>query len=832
MRDRPLDPELYLAEAGWMRSMARQLLRDEHAADDVLQEVWLAARRAGPREGTSARAWIRSVARKLTLRRRRDDDARRGHEGSAAQRDDAPRPENAVERMELQRRLAEAVLALDEPYRTAVIERHLDGLSPGTIARRAGISREAARQRVARGIARLRARLDRDFDGGRSAWSLGLLSALRESGSGFGPFAPLVSTWSTLGGVAVASKTTVGLGLAAVAALALLVVVEGPGAGQPTKPVEAAVVRAEPGREQPAEPPRTGGRAAPPAELAERRAVAEAPAPSDALPTWRGVVVDSAGRPIEAATVVLVSGAGEALFPGLEPTVTDGTGAFALNAPGPAAEVVLLVEHERYVSREVPAEPAPADAHVTLLALPVLTGHLVPPAGDSLPERARVTAIVIAEGELDDERFAAEPDASGRYELTGLPPGRLIVVKVAARGYRESTLELDLTLLPEATEVLDLDLDPGAVVEGVVLDAVTEEPLVGAEVWADGWNFGSDELFPTAYTDGAGRFRLRGVADDVNANDSGFEYVILRVYARTERHASARASLHGRGYDQERRYEIELRLQPSDGRLTGRVSAPSGRAASGVNVRAVDSGANLFFAVTGSDGRFEFEDLRPGLVGVLAWKPLEDAEDSAVVGQDVPLAAGEHAELQLMLEPGRSGRIAGRVTDPGGQPAAGVRLEARLIFSGKSIAMNVDEVSAFTDAGGYYSFEGLPAGRYDVVPRPVNYYDDFCRRPHSERIDLEPKDDANEVHFVVGGCATWEGRVAAGELHPSSFRVHLVDPQNGYTLESTTPDSDGAFRLDELAGHYDLVVYQADEERSRTRVGPGGGTELVLPTGR
>jgi hypothetical protein len=58
--------------------------------------------------------------------------------------------------------------------------------------------------------------------------------------------------------------------------------------------------------------------------------------------------------------------------------------------------------------------------------------------------------------------------------------------------------------------------------------------------------------------------------------------------------------------------------------------------------------------------------------------------------------------------------------------------------------------------------------------------------------------------------------------------VHLVDPLSGDTLESTAPDGDGAFRLDELAGHFDLVLYQGDRERSRLRVGPTGATGLIL----
>lgn len=90
-----------------------------------------------------------------------------------------------VERIELQRCVSEAVLALPEPYRSVVSLRYYEDLSSAQIARRLGVPEATVRVRLMRALERLRRKLDRTF-GERRAW---VAPALALAGVG-GPHGP------------------------------------------------------------------------------------------------------------------------------------------------------------------------------------------------------------------------------------------------------------------------------------------------------------------------------------------------------------------------------------------------------------------------------------------------------------------------------------------------------------------------------------------------------------------------------------------------------------------------------------------------------------------
>ena len=90
-----------------------------------------------------------------------------------------------MERLERQQRVADAVRALPEPYRSTLLYRYLDELPMRAVAERTGVPEATVRKRLERGLQLLRERLDGEFGGNSRAWALTLLSPqLRDAAVG------------------------------------------------------------------------------------------------------------------------------------------------------------------------------------------------------------------------------------------------------------------------------------------------------------------------------------------------------------------------------------------------------------------------------------------------------------------------------------------------------------------------------------------------------------------------------------------------------------------------------------------------------------------------
>jgi RNA polymerase sigma factor (sigma-70 family) len=199
----PSDPrmEQLLAHAGWIRSLARSLVKDASVADDLVQETWLAALRQPPLADRPLRPWLAQVLRNFARMRLRGESNRAEREESSARDARAlPSPAELVERVETQRLLTAAVLGLDEPFRSTVLLRYYEGLSAAEIARRVGRPSATVRWRLMRGLEELRRQLD-ERHGDRKQWCSLLLPLAREGGGGLAVLTPL-SMLAALGGLA------------------------------------------------------------------------------------------------------------------------------------------------------------------------------------------------------------------------------------------------------------------------------------------------------------------------------------------------------------------------------------------------------------------------------------------------------------------------------------------------------------------------------------------------------------------------------------------------------------------------------------------------------
>ncbi|MEO8840026.1 MAG: sigma-70 family RNA polymerase sigma factor, partial [Kofleriaceae bacterium] len=152
------DVSTLLAEADWLKRLARSLVgRDD--ADDIVQETYIAALRSPPDLDRAARPWLRRVMVNV-VRMRHRGRVRRDAREQAALTAEIPTPEQALERARVERTLADLVLALEEPTRSTVLLRYREGLSTEAIAAQQAISVRTVRRRLQDAVERLRDGMD------------------------------------------------------------------------------------------------------------------------------------------------------------------------------------------------------------------------------------------------------------------------------------------------------------------------------------------------------------------------------------------------------------------------------------------------------------------------------------------------------------------------------------------------------------------------------------------------------------------------------------------------------------------------------------------------
>jgi RNA polymerase sigma-70 factor (ECF subfamily) len=167
-------PTLVADHANRLFTIALRLLGDPRDAEEVAQDVLVRAYRAiaayepeRTRE-LRLRPWLASIAVNLAHNRRRSHDDRRpparleplvdaGFDPSDAR---APSGPAATARRESIEELASVLLELPPPMREAITLRHVDGLSVAETAEALGRPEGTVKAQVARGLERLRLRLD------------------------------------------------------------------------------------------------------------------------------------------------------------------------------------------------------------------------------------------------------------------------------------------------------------------------------------------------------------------------------------------------------------------------------------------------------------------------------------------------------------------------------------------------------------------------------------------------------------------------------------------------------------------------------------------------
>lgn len=163
-----------LEQTSWVQNLARRLVQDPSTADDLAQDTLVRALEERPDAQRSLRGWLATVMRNSLGKRRRGEGHRTDRERARSRDEAGPSTLDVVERAATHGDVVQAVLGLEEPYRSTILMRFFDQLSYGEIAKRLRISEATVNSRITRGLERLRQRLSSAYGGDRHALFLAL----------------------------------------------------------------------------------------------------------------------------------------------------------------------------------------------------------------------------------------------------------------------------------------------------------------------------------------------------------------------------------------------------------------------------------------------------------------------------------------------------------------------------------------------------------------------------------------------------------------------------------------------------------------------------------
>ncbi len=737
-----IDPEALLAHRDFVRALVLRLVGEPHAADDVVQETWLAALQNAPARPRSLRAWLARVARNLALRHARREVRLRQRARKAPQ-PDAPRdPAGALERVHAEHAVVAALLELDEPYRTTLLLRYYDDLAPREVAARLGVPAATVRTRLKRGLDTLRARLDQQHggpDGGRRAWALPLIPLLI-------PIAAVKGAAATTGGIVLMTGKGKALAAAALLLAALL--------GFWKLSDRAGTPRARTDAERPTQ----GG------PITRKQTDSDVPEPARDRATVAVAVrvLDPDGHPVPDAQVGAYAMAhielGVPLFTGQDdlfavskPVLTrrtDAAGEASFPLPLSTSTVfeATAQSHARARSRVValPAgSTAPPPVVLHLRPAHALTGTVRDDTGAPWPGVAvwltsptfgqRLPVRELAARTITDKlgRYRFGDSAAGDYGLwCGSPaasPSRRAIVR-----------------LPHVT-VFDVVLPRGGCVHGVVTRTDTGAPVAGATVEIHG---------------------VKGSLTKVRTNAQG-EYRVAHLGGRAVFRIRARAAglclrLENNGQDHrwiplgaDETYRHDLKLESAP-EVYGVVRGPDGPLA-GIAIAAYHQAPQWHLngarTVTDSEGRYRLSvapvrhqlSAAGGGFAVPAnqqWlRPLDQATGSEPFVVDVPERGAIRCDLELASMRAGGIRLAGRVTNDTDDPVAGALVS---VFMQRT----------WTDAAGAFELDGIKGEQTWVVVAADGF------RTIQKSIAVR---SGSPISLTLERARTVTGRVTAGD---------------------------------------------------------------------
>jgi RNA polymerase sigma-70 factor (ECF subfamily) len=170
-----MNPKELLAHSDFIKALAYRLVMDEQRAADIEQLTWIAALEAPLEPKKPVRSWLSRIVRNFARIAYREEQLRKARENLIPIATEIPSPDEIATREEARRELLDAVLSLDEPYRTTIVGCYYKEQTHREVAEQLGIPVETVRTRLKRGLKKLKHKLDSAYKGNRDAWCTALL---------------------------------------------------------------------------------------------------------------------------------------------------------------------------------------------------------------------------------------------------------------------------------------------------------------------------------------------------------------------------------------------------------------------------------------------------------------------------------------------------------------------------------------------------------------------------------------------------------------------------------------------------------------------------------
>lgn len=153
-------PDELLDHRDWIYRMALALLRDADSAEDLTHQTFTRALENPPRHGSNIKGWLRRILQNQLARNFRTTARQQKRELEAYRRQmervSAATPDELVAKAEADSKITEALLELEEPYRTVLLLHYYQNARIADIARQLERPVSTVKSQLDRGKTRLR----------------------------------------------------------------------------------------------------------------------------------------------------------------------------------------------------------------------------------------------------------------------------------------------------------------------------------------------------------------------------------------------------------------------------------------------------------------------------------------------------------------------------------------------------------------------------------------------------------------------------------------------------------------------------------------------------